>query len=373
MAEPFKNELGENRIKVISTHLSKHDASFDESKFLKHALVNLHDLSLMERNRQIVESMKLCLPDDFVDAKTILVNSLAPVDQQDDDTGIHSWLAVPVSEFLGRYGKAYLSEAMDGLAYATVLFSSEWGIRHLIDHDQKSALEQLHIWTTHSDEHVRRLVSEGSRPRLPWGFQLKNIMENPDLTFPLLEKLKDDTSDYVRLSVSNHLNDISKDHPDYLQKKLVKWLKPSDPKRTKLIKHACRTLIKQGHQPTLKMLGFEPFDVEDVNLTIYNSDLKYGESLTFMVEFSTIKYIPSTDLIIDYAIHFKKFNGTLSAKVFKWKVSKLNSQSGFNAKKSHVIKPITTRKYYNGDHELEIFLNGKSIAIAPFTLSGVDE
>lgn len=372
MAEPFKNELGEKRIKVIATHLAEHDANFDESAFLNQALSNLDDLSLMERNRQIVEAMNTFLPSDFVQAKAIIVNALAPIEQQVDHKGIHSWLAVPMAEFLGRHGTGHLSEAMDGLAKATPLFSSEWGIRHLIDHDQNAALKQLHEWTEHTDEHVRRLVSEGSRPRLPWGFQLKAFIEDPELTFPLLEKLKDDPSDYVRLSVSNHLNDISKDHPDYLQQKLTEWLKPEDQKRTRLIKHACRTLIKQGHQPTLEMLGFKPFDVEGVKLIIDNPELTYGESLKFMTVFTSSDKNPNADVIVDYAIHFKKANGSNSAKVFKWKVGKLNKQGGFNAKKSHAIKPITTRKYYNGDHQLEVFVNGKSIAIMPFTLAGVD-
>lgn len=371
MAEPFKNELGEKRIKVIALHLSKQDKKFDQSKFLKHALKDIDDLSLMERNRQIVEAFKECLPDDFVKAKKILVNALAPVDRQTDEHGIHSWLAVPVSEFLGRYGLDHLNAAMDGLAKATPLFSSEWGIRHLIDHDQSSAMKQLHTWLDHKDEHVRRLVSEGSRPRLPWGFQLKSFIENPEITFPLLEALRDDSSDYVRLSVSNHLNDISKDHPGFLQKKLVKWLDPKDKNRQKLIKHACRTLIKQGHEPTLNMLGFNPLSIEKVALSLDSSNINYGESLKFNLDISAGALNSGADIIIDYAIHFKKSNGSNVAKVFKWKIGELNKNGVFKGKKSHAIKPITTRKYYNGEQYLEILLNGKSIAKKSFSLSGV--
>jgi 3-methyladenine DNA glycosylase AlkC len=369
MAEPFKNQLGEKPIKVIADHLSNNDESFNKKRFLKIALDNLVDLSLMERNRQIVDAMHECLPEDFIQAKTIIVNSLAPVENQIDKQGIHSWLAVPFAEFLGKYGMHHLAHALDGLAAVTKLFSSEWGIRHLLDIHQHEVLKQLHKWCDHEDEHIRRLVSEGSRPRLPWSFQLKAFIASPDLTFPLLEKLKNDSSDYVRLSVSNHLNDISKDHPDYLQAKLECWLDINNPQRMRLIKHACRTLIKQGHQPTLKMLGYKPLKLSDIELSLESNLVEYGSQLSFEFKFLGNK---DKDIIIDYVIHFQKSNGSKSPKVFKWKVGKINNTGQFKAKKNHTIKPITTRKYYNGDHELEIFVNGKSIIKTSFTLKGVN-
>ena len=369
MAEPFKNMLGEHPIKIIAGHLSNNDSDFNKNRFLKIALDNLDDLSLMQRNRQIVTAMHVCLPDDFIQAKNIIINSLAPENNQTDMQGIHSWLAVPMAEFLGKYGNNHLAQALAGLAAVTPLFSSEWGIRHLLDAHQKAGLMQLHEWCNHESEHVRRLVSEGSRPRLPWGFQLKAFIESPDLTFPLLEKLKSDRSDYVRLSVANHLNDISKDHPDYLQTKLESWVDVENLQRMKLIKHACRTLIKQGHQPTLKMLGYTPLKLGEVKLILENNVVKYGKQLTFEFIFSGAK---NQSIIIDYAIHFKKSNGTKTPKVFKWKIGRINDKGKFKASKNHTIKPITTRKYYNGDHDLEIFVNGKSIIKMPFTLTGVN-
>jgi hypothetical protein len=137
----------------------------------------------------------------------------------------------------------------------------------------------------------------------------------------------------------------------------------------KLIKHACRTLIKQGHQPTLKMLGYTPLKLGEVKLILENNVVKYGKQLTFEFIFSGAK---DQSIIIDYAIHFKKSNGTKTPKVFKWKIGKINNKGEFKASKNHTIKPITTRKYYNGDHDLEIFVNGKSIIKVPFTLTGVN-
>lgn len=368
MAEPFKNELGEARIKVIASHLSKNNKSFNNHEFLLLALENLDELSLMQRSQQIVSALKQCLPDNFIEATDIIINSLSPVDNQVDEHGLHSWLTVPLAEFMGQHGQHEFEHAMFGLRSITQYFSSEWAIRHFLKCQQQDSLHMLHKWCEHENEHVRRLVSEGSRPRLPWGFQLEAFKQDPTLTFPLLEKLKNDPSDYVRLSVSNHLNDISKDHPEWLVENLKPWVDEHNDKRMKLIRHACRSLIKMAHQPTLDMLGYTSFKASDIELNIKNHNVIYGEKLEFDLSFIGPKNKP---IIVDFIIHFKKSNGQLAPKVFKWKTASLNSKGQFNAKKSHGIKPITTRRYYNGQHKLEVMVNGRVVAEQDFELSGV--
>ena len=368
MAEPFKNELGEARINVIAAHLSKHNKKFNEQQFLALALDNLDELSLMQRSQQIVSALKQCFPEGFIEATNTILSSLSPVDKQTDDQGLHSWLTVPLAEFMGQHGQDDFDQAMLGLQNITQYFSSEWAIRHFLKLQQKASLEKLHEWCKHDNEHVRRLVSEGSRPRLPWGFQLEAFKQDPTLTFPLLEKLKDDPSDYVRLSVSNHLNDISKDHPEWLIEKLKPWVDERDDKRMKLIRHACRSLIKMAHQPTLDMLGYTPFEVSEVELDLKDTKIEYGDKLNFDLSFKGPK---NKSIIVDFIIHFQKSNGQLAPKVFKWKTTALNSKGIFRAKKSHGIKPITTRRYYNGQHKLELMVNGQVIAQQDFELHGV--
>ncbi len=368
MAEPFKNELGEARIKVIALHLSKQDKNFNTKLFLSHATENLSELSLMERNRQIVEALKLCLPSDFRQSQSIILKSLSPFDKQQDEFGLHSWLALPLAEYVGQLGHLDVKSAMVTLSKTTPFFSSEFAIRHLLTSHEIQSLDILHTWCDHKNEHVRRLVSEGSRPRLPWGMQLVNFKNNPKLTFPLLEKLKDDKSDYVRLSVSNHLNDISKDHPDWLIQQLKAWWQAEDIIRCKLIRHACRGLIKQGHKATLEMLGYEAFKIKEVKLELETACLNYGDSLNFNLQ---IKGPAHKDVIVDYAIHFQKSNGELKPKVFKWKVGKLDKNGFLNIKKKHTIKPISIRRYYNGAHKIEIFVNGMAITEHDFQLQGV--
>ncbi len=368
MAEPFKNELSLARIRVIANHLSQHDEDFNKKYFLAKAGDNLDELSLMERNRQIVTVLKTCLPTDFKQAQKIIIKSLAPIDKQQDKYGLHSWLTVPLAEYVGQNGIDHFNEAMNALKAITPFFSSEWGIRHLIIHKQEQSLKLLNEWCDDPSDQVRRLVSEGSRPRVPWGMHLSAFIDKPALSFPLLEKLKDDPSDYVRLSVANHLNDISKDHPDWLQKKLVSWMQPSNKVRMKLIRHACRTLIKQGHKGTLKMLGYDSVKTKHAVLSLNNKHVNFGDSLKFDI---SIQGPSHREVILDYVIHFKKANGELKPKVFKWKLGKLNKEGVLIAKKSHAIKAITTRKYYNGEHKMDVILNGDVIAQADFTLTGV--
>lgn len=369
MAEPFKNELGEPRIKVIAHHLAKHNKQFDEKQFLALALENLDELSLMQRSQQIVSALKQCLPQNFVEASDTILKSLSPVDKQTDEHGLHSWLTVPLAEFMGQHGQDEFDHGMFALQSITQYFSSEWAIRHFLKQQQQASLEKLHEWCEHENEHVRRLASEGSRPRLPWGFQLEAFKQDPALTFPLLEKLKSDPSDYVRLSVSNHLNDISKDHPEWLVERLSSWMDEADDKRMKLIRHACRSLIKQAHQPTLNMLGYTKFNVNEVDLSIDDVKLKYGDKLGFDLKFKGPKH---KNIIVDFIIHFQKSNGLLAEKVFKWKTTALNAKGEFHAKKSHAIKPITTRRYYNGPHRLEVMVNGQVVAGQDFELYGVE-
>lgn len=368
MAEPFKNELREARINVIASHLSENNKSFNKHEFLQLALENLDELSLMQRSQQIVSALKQCLPDNFIEATDIIIKSLSPVDNQVDEHGLHSWLTVPLAEFMGQHGQHEFEHAMFGLRSITQYFSSEWAIRYFLKCQQQDSLHMLHKWCEHENEHVRRLVSEGSRPRLPWGFQLEAFKKDPTLTFPLLEKLKNDPSDYVRLSVSNHLNDISKDHPEWLIKNLKPWVDEHNEKRMKLIRHACRSLIKMGHQPTLNMLGYTVFDVSDVELNIQGLKVEYGNKLNFDLSFKGPK---NKNIIVDFIIHFQKSNGQTAPKVFKWKIGTINSKGVFSAKKYHAIKPVTTRRYYNGPHKLELMVNGQVIAERDFELFGV--
>jgi len=245
--------------------------------------------------------------------------------------------------------------------------SSEFGIRFFLLEEPKRTLSTLEKWTRDSNHHVRRLVSEGTRPRLPWAMQLPAFVKDPAPILPLLEMLKDDEEEYVRRSVANNLNDIAKDHPDRVAKIAGQWLAGASKDRKKLVNHACRTLIKKGHQKTLKALGYGPARIELKKLKILTARVAFGDALLFELCLTSTSKKPQP-LIIDYAIHHRKANGSTTAKVFKWKKITLESCATLSAKRKHAIKKITTRVYYPGTHKLEIMVNGVSLGTKTFKL-----
>jgi len=245
--------------------------------------------------------------------------------------------------------------------------SSEFGIRFFLLAEPGRTLSVLESWVGDSNVHVRRLISEGTRPRLPWAMRLPAFIDDPAPLLPLLAALKDDGEEYVRRSVANNLNDIAKDHPDIVSRIARQWLKGADKNRRKLIRHACRTLIKQGHKGTLKALGYGTPCVEMDMLRISTPRVTFGTALEFELSLTSTADRPQS-LVVDYAIHHRKANGATTPKVFKWKTATLAPGATLRAKRKHAIRKITTRVYYPGKHRLEIFVNGVSLGIEDFEL-----
>lgn len=373
MAEPFKNLLNLKLIKGMAVHFAAQWPAFDSAGFVKAAGRRLNTLELKARSNQITEAMRLYLPEAFPDAAEILLHSLAEdqacaiSEMAISEKGIAGWAITPMADYVGLYGQQHFDLSMSLLKEMTKRASSEFGIRYLIEADQQRALNHLNDWAQDSNYHVRRLVSEGSRPRLPWGMQLTRFVKDPVPLLPLLEQLKDDESEYVRRSVANSLNDIAKDHPDLVAKVARRWLKGASVERQKLVRHACRTLIKQGHAPTLRALGYRSPQVKLERLHVLTPEVAFGDALQFEIALSSTTK-KDQPLIIDYIIHHQKANGTTAPKVFKWKAITLTARQSSVMQRKHAIRLITTRVYYPGLHGLEIVINGKSMAKAAFEL-----
>jgi 3-methyladenine DNA glycosylase AlkC len=221
-------------------------------------------------------------------------------------------------------------------------------------------------WAEDENPHVRRLVSEGTRPRLPWTMQLKPFIEDPRPILPLLEKLKTDPELMVRRSVANNLNDIVKDNPDIVVETLSRWKKIEDEGTQWLIRHAARTLVKQGNKDILTTLGYSPkIDIVVSKIKLDKPTVKMGGELNFSFEIKSTSKQPQT-LSIDYVIHHVKANGTRTPKVFKLTRKALEPGQAINLSKAHSFRPISTRKYYAGKHVLEIQVNGTIYAKTEF-------
>jgi len=245
--------------------------------------------------------------------------------------------------------------------------SSEFGIRFFLIAFPEKTVSVLSQWIKDDSQHVRRLISEGTRPRLPWGMRLPVFIDDPMPVINLLEKLKDDKEEYVRRSVANNLNDIAKDHPDTVAELSRQWMKGASKERQRLVKHGCRTLIKNGHKKTLEVLGFNPPKIHKANIKILTPKVIFGDKLqfTFSIRSDSEKI---QALIVDYIIHHQKANGKTTPKVFKWRTVNLSPKETLTQSKNHNIKKITTRVYYAGAHAVEIMVNGVSMGKANFQL-----
>jgi len=369
--EPFKNRISADLVDHISTQLQLHVKGFVPAPFKKAILNELDDLELKERAQLIANQMHEALPTAPKKRAKIVRAMLHPrgteKGQQSDSEGITGWGMFPLGMLVGQNGLSDFEGSLDLLKDMTGHFSSEFDVRFFLIEDQDRALEIMRVWVNHPDFHVRRLLSEGTRPRLPWGMQLPQLIADPSPMLPLLEALRDDEEEYVRRSVANHLNDIAKDHPDLVAKLAKKWLKGTSPAREKLVRHACRTLIKQGHTATLKAFGLGAPKIDLTKFSIKTKKVIFGEALTFSASLtSTSKQTQS--LVVDYLVHFKKANGDMVGKVFKWKKVTLAPGKNLTIEKSHPIKPITTRRYYGGKQGLSLRINGADYGFEEFSL-----
>ena len=370
--EPFKNNISPQLVACIAFHLDKHLGEFKNDEFQSKIVTRLEKLELKQRTKLIADEMHAWLPKNTKTRNRILLDLLHPykdasAELQSDKDGIRGWGMLPLCAVVGEYGLDDFQASLAVLKEMTKLFSSEFDVRNFLLIDQEFALSLMASWVNDPCHHVRRLVSEGTRPRLPWGVRLPQLVADPSPTLPLLEALRDDEDDYVRRSVANHLNDIAKDHPDLVARLAKRWMRGADKKRIKMLRHACRTLIKQGHPLALEVFGFSTPLIKLKHLTIQTPDVSFGEGVDFSMEIKSTSNVAQS-LIVDYLLHFRKSNGKLAAKVFKWTTFSLEPKASIVLGRSHAIRPITTRKYYAGQQGLSLRINGQDHGYETFSL-----
>lgn len=351
----FKHMINPAVVKLLAHEIHHFYPAFPKKEFIKLAS-ELDHLELKARVLLLTAGMKKTLPDSYPQALKIIVDVI----KNGKLSGFQLW---PVSEFIGQFGLDHFDASMEAMFHLTQKFTSEFAIRPFLLKDHKKVLKYFLKWTQHKDVHVRRWVSEGSRPILPWGGKIPVFIMDPIHTLILLEKLKFDEELYVRKSVANHLNDISKNHPAVVIKVLKMWDEDCPTvHKTKLEwikKQALRTLIKKGHKDALKIMGVGgEAQIKFHSLTLNQKKYRLGDSLKFdlVIESSSKK---RQKLIIDYVIGFVKANGSTSSKVFKLKSLELKPGEKILISKKHALKKITTMTFYKGTHHLSIQINGK--------------
>jgi 3-methyladenine DNA glycosylase AlkC len=376
--EPFKNLLNPALVRSSGQALARAWPAFDRRAFERRALGGLEALEMKARAMQIASALEAALPASFSAACDVIESALAPpidvieagVSARRDVAapGLTGWIVWPLGEFVARRGIDEPERALRALHALTQRLTSEFAIRPFIVAHPGLTLATLRRWTEDPSPHVRRLCSEGSRPRLPWGLRLRALAADPSPTLPILAALQDDPSDYVRRSVANHLNDIAKDHPETVLAWVRQHLPGAPPERRALLSHASRTLIKHGHKGMLALWGTGAAFEGRCALKLRPLRVRVGEhvKMTLTLQSSSAT---AQSLLIDYTVHHVKADGATSPKVFKgWKLA-LGSGEKVSLAKAHSFRAVTTRRYHAGAHRVEVSINGSVAATATVQLA----
>ena len=270
-------------------------------------------------------------------------------------------------DFVEIFGLENFDESMDALEFFTEFGSSEFAVRQFIKLDQKRALEFFKQWSKSKNHHVRRLASEGCRPRLPWGEALQTFKKNPAPILPILENLKNDESEYVRKSVANNLNDISKDHPQLVLDLLKGWKK--EEVRENLIRHALRTLLKRGDKQALALIDVDCNNLSEKilieNFSLQKESVEISQDLRF--DFNLRNQVLGKKIRLEYAVYFLKKNGSHTKKIFQ--ITTKNFAEGvFSFSKKHSFCDLSTRKHNAGKHLISLVVNGSEFEKIQFDL-----
>jgi len=373
MEEGFqlREVINKDTVQKIAGDILQIYSEFKAEPFAAEICSRLEVLSFNDRAILIAETLHKYLPKDYPEAMNILLQSFGPELEADELSGFEIFYYMPHCFFVSKYGTdpEYFDISLKALYEITKRFSSESPIRPFLENYTDKTLKVLNTWVTDTNCHVRRLVSEGTRSRLPLSSRLKKFQKDPSAVLKLLEQLKTDPVRFVQRSVANNLNDISKDNADIVVKTLKEWKKIDNPGTQWIIKHALRTLIKQGHPAALELLGFPSKPkIEISNFTLKDRAILMGEKLDFSFKIVS-KSTDTQPLMVDYIIHFMKSNGRTAAKVFKLTQKKLGSSEQISITKAHSFKPISTRTYYAGRHGIELQINGQKFDFLEFDLS----
>jgi 3-methyladenine DNA glycosylase AlkC len=361
MAEPLKNLYNQEYISRLSQELTSHYSSFASQQFSSKVFdKQWESRELKERMRHIASVIREFLPPEYSESIELLKQVSTALGME------YMFANMIFQDYVEVWGLDEYEVSMEALHHFTQSSSSEFAVRQFILKEPQKSMEYMRRWADDENEHVRRLASEGCRPRLPWAVALPLFKKDPTIVIEILEKLKDDKSEYVRKSVANNLNDISKDNPELVITIAKAWLGENS-NRDKLVKHGCRTLLKQSNQEVMRLFGYgEITNLRLENFTLSKS-VKIGEELTFGFDLISDKSLGK--LRIEYAMEFVRQKNKSSTKVFKIAEGDY-TQKQKRFERFYSFKPISTRNYYEGEHKLTIIVNGLVLHQERFMLEG---
>ncbi len=337
----------------------------DQQKFIEQIFADgFEQLEMKQRISRTTQVLHEYMPAEFEQAAPYLLDMVRKFEASDVVNDGLQYLFIP--EYVERYGIDDYQQAVDAFEVITPFITCEFAVRPFIVR-YPQMIDKMLAWTKHPNRRVRRLASEGSRPRLPWGMALASLKTDPAPIMPILLALKDDECEVVRRSVANSLNDIAKDNPNVV----IQFSKQHfglNTNRDKLIKHACRTLLKQAEPNTLELFGFDSQGIEMSEFVVHTPEVMIGGALEFSFSVHNCSD-KNKKLRLEYGIYYQKHNGTLARKVFKISEREIAKGEVYPVQRKQSFKVITTRKFHPGLHQLSIILNGRELNVIDFHLA----
>lgn len=366
MAPLLKNKFNHQQVSELALNIKTVYRQFQIDDFINDVIdESWVELELKARMRQITINLGKHLPKNYNQALLILDQAIANYPPDFND-----FTLMVFPDFVEVFGqnKSQRDLSIEALKRYTPFSSSEFAVRPFIVNDEKRMMQEMLIWAKDENPHVRRLASEGCRPLLPWGQVLVNFKKDPTLILPILEQLKTDSSLYVRKSVANNLNDISKSHPDLVIKIAKNWYGKNQ-NTDWILKHSCRTLLKKGNSEILALFGYHDIkNIEIQNFVLETNSVIYGEKISFSFAVSTNE---SVKLRLEYAIDYVKANGKRNQKIFQISESSLEAGQIKKYIKTHSFLDLSSRKHYPGTHSITLIVNGQRQTTFDFELLAI--
>lgn len=369
MAEPLKVFFSPALVRRLASDIARVEPSFTARQFVRQATTGLEQLELLDRGKHIARALHAHLPSEYPQAIAVLLRTMEP-EHEPIGGGMAPFYYLPHTLFVAEHGLDHFELSLHAQSELTKRFTAEFSIRPYIARDPERTFAQLAKWAADEDPHLRRLASEGTRVRLPWASRVAWLDANPRRVLDLLDLLKADPSTVVRRSVANNLNDLSRDHAQLVIETCSAWLGTSavTAETHTLVRHALRSLVKKGHRGALAVLGANTRPKLVVNAARFSSKrVRVGDQLQFSFTLQSTAS-RAQDLIVDYAVHFMKANGTSRAKVFKLKRVTLAARGSVELAGRVSFAKMTTRQHYPGRHRIEVLANGKAFALGELEL-----
>jgi 3-methyladenine DNA glycosylase AlkC len=372
VAATLKSFLGADVVRRIAAMIAAAEPGFPAAAFEADATRGLAARELLARGEHVARALRAHLPGDVAAALDVLVRSLGPElpVEGTEGQGMAPFLYLPHVAFVRAHGLEAFDAAMRAQHALTRRFTAEWSIRPFLERAPARTLAVLREWARDPSPHVRRLVSEGTRPRLPWAPRLRRFVDDPRAALALLELLRDDPSPYVRRSVANHLNDVGKDHPELLLETARRWLAGAGEERRRLVAHALRSLARRGDSRALALLGHGArprISLRDVRIA--PARVRIGEAVRIEAGVASRARAPQA-LAVNLAVHFVKARGEVRPKVFRLRAVSLPAGGEVRVGRTVSLAQLSTRRHHPGVHRVAFVVNGVAFPAGAFEVVG---